>query len=674
MGDEFLDTFFASYSDVYASQKQRVSTVEVRKHLKELPLTDRLGHRNIEKIREKKSKKKKSIKSKEVNNENIDFYTDSHQFQVTKPTQLKASTQELNYTGLSTSLPVAYNEFASNAIQKDGNFLNEIKSKINNDNTYESNIQILSTLGSGKSKRKIQLDKRINYKTIIDQVNEDFHKWHTLEQRYLEHIHSLCVKLTIINPSTDDIEAAHKNQLLLLLVATRRIHYKIVETYQQSIQILQSPRLDDPSKDLQEYMHNAVSSLLHIFDFLDVEPILALTGIDSFKCNPFIVSQVGNHKLHPALVMGNDEHLYMEYFRVIHRLYINKQQHDNNSNENSYGLADNTDDQTHSAHIREGHKLTSLRVYDESINENGSDCSNEDLTSLMNSPFRNINLSTRLWWMRWKKNFGVSVKVSYHINRKKVFKLRKIFNAMQQYTWQSIRFNKLQKKYYTNLLYQVFFKWDEYRVWCRRYNAMFQRSRLRLQWNVFNILRNHSLESTQVRSFHRNQRNKRNQMVFDLLRYNFRYTSIYNKFGLRNRLRTGSSLSFWSKHLLQKTLKRWRLRCVVVNALDFVDDKIDRLRLKRAFELFARNTVSNYAKFQRLKGAATRLNASIIRIASNQVTQSKVRISTFLTKLTTIKKPVVEAPNINETKSSSPLKDDKRKLRILGAVHSSIKK
>jgi hypothetical protein len=116
------------------------------------------------------------------------------------------------------------------------------------------------------------------------------------------------------------------------------------------------------------------------------------------------------------------------------------------------------------------------------------------------------------------------------------------------------------------------------------------------------------------------------------------------------------------------------LRCVVVNALDFVDDKIDRLRLKRAFELFARNTVSNYAKFQRLKGAATRLNASIIRIASNQVTQSKVRISTFLTKLTTIKKPVVEAPNINETKSSSPLKDDKRKLRILGAVHSSIKK
>ena len=629
MGEEFLDTFYSSYSDIYATSKPRVSTVEVRRHLKELPSTDRLGIRNIEKINVKKNKKVKIAKTKVANNENIDFYADSHQFQVTKQIPLQASIQELNHIGVSTSLPTTYNEFASNAVQKDGTFLSEIKSKVDNNNTYESNIKILSTIGPGK--RKIQLDKRINYKTIIDQVNEDFHKWHTLEQRYLEHIHSLCTKITHISSSFDDSMIAHKNQLLLLLVATRKIHYKIVETYQQSAQILKSPRLNDSSKDLQEYMHHTVSSLLHIFDFLDVEPILSFTGMDSFKCNPFIVTNADNHNLHPVLVIANDEHLYMDYFRVIHYLHVNKQQIVQNNNYNRHeSTPDTTNKNVHhtpNLHLHEENKLTPLRIYEESINDNDSDCSNEDsITNLLSSPFRNINLSTRLWWMRWKKNYHISIKVSYHINRKKLYKVRKVFNAIQQFTWQSIQFHRLQKKYFTGTLYQTFYKWDQYRKWCRKYNALFQRSKHRLQSNVINGLRKNSMESTQVRSFYRKQRDKRNKLVFELLRYN----SIFNKFELRNRLRTGSALSFWNKHLMATILKQWKLRCDVVNALDFIDDKIDKLRLKKAFHKFARNTVSSYAKFQRLKHAANNLNASIMRMTSNQVTRSKEKISTSL--------------------------------------------
>lgn len=668
MGDEFLDTFYSSYSDVYTTDRPRVSTVEVRRHLKELPLTDRLRVRSNEKIRVQKNKKVKITKAKIVNNENIDFYNDSHQFQVTKQIPLQASVQELNHSGVSTSLPATYNEFASNAVQKDGNFLSEIKSKIDNNNTYASNIKILSTIGPGK--RKIQLDKRINYKTIIDQVNEDFHKWHTLEQRYLDHIHSLCTKITHVTTSFDDSMVAHKNQLLLLLVATRKIHYKIVETYQQSVQILKSPRLNDSSKDLQEYMQHTVSSLLHIFDFLDIEPILSFTGMDSFRCNPFIVTKADNHNLHPVLVMANDEHLYMDYFRVIHNLHEKKQrivQHnDHNRHEGAHNSANKSVHQTPNSDFHGENKLTPLRIYEESVNDNDSDCSNEDLvTNLLSSPFRNINLSTRLWWMRWKKNYHISTKISYHVDRKKLYKVRKVFNAMQQFTWQSIQYNRLQKKHYTATLYQTFNKWDQYRRWCRVYNALFKRSEHRVQSHVINALRINSMESTQVRSFYRKQRDKRNKLVFELLRYN----SIFNKFELRNRLRTGSALSFWNKHLLAITLKQWRFRCDVVNALDFVDDKIDKLRLKRAFHQFARNTVSSYARFQRLKHAANNLNASIMRMTSNQISRSKDKISTFLINLLSSKNCFTTAAKVT---NSSPVTDEKRKIRILGAMQSSI--
>jgi len=269
--------------------------------------------------------------------------------------------------------------------------------------------------------------------------------------------------------------------------------------------------------------------------------------------------------------------------------------------------------------------------------------------------------------MRWKKNYSVSVKVSYHINRKRVFKIRKIFNAMQQFTWKSLQFNRLQKKHHTDMLYDVFSKWDKYRRWCRKYNTLFNRSKSRLQMNVINILRTNSMKSTQVRSFYRSQRDKRTRMVFDLLRYN----SICNKFELRNRLRTGYTTSFWSKHLLRLTLKRWRLRCVVVNALDFIDDKMDNLLLRKAFRVFARNTVSNYAKFQRLKQNAVRLNASVMRVTSDQVARSKRKLSTFLINLVHRER----RPSVDTNGQDVRIKpDDKRKLRILGAVQSSIKK
>lgn len=423
---------------------------------------------------------------------------------------------------------------------------------------------------------------------LINGFADDFRKWCEIRIKYVKQIKNLCQVVSESSGSNDVVIYSGftvncdsiRPQFLILVAALRKINCKLVQVFQQTITMLDNSKYNkyDITKHLLRQIelylyHDVIPSL----NWLQRQPYLGWMGVSTAVNNPFLLPVSADGSLTDSNTTSTPKELALTDIdraaaELFNKVLINIFKFNKGADLAAAASAPIGD----SAAAEGSHKIIPT------INTSVAAPSREkkELVSFVQK-----NLAAGLWWMRWRRSYRISSRITTFLRNKQQQFARRVFNELQTYCWKCVRFRSLQLNYFRSLKSLVLHGWKQYCRWVRKFKAVLARSNRKIKRLYLYAMYDFSQLFHECRDYKRKYFFKIKREVFN----NFKTIVVLNKFSQKRRLKTKSHLSFQQMFLRKAYFCVWFNNASVLRSYGALDALVLRVFLRSAFSKLREN-------------------------------------------------------------------------------------
>lgn len=429
-------------------------------------------------------------------------------------------------------------------------------------------------------------------------------EWLDLRDNYMRQVHICAAKIIAATKEGDThlLGASTKQHFALLLNAQRKVTLRILQEYDYQMGVymadVENDSVQKTLRSLEEYLVDVPNCL----DYINKEPFLSWLGLET-TMNPLLTIhrldgapalhsnvQGAATRVHPVLEMNEDEmDQSLDLSALLWRIYKAEQLRPKRPFRSKGATAKTIEDWSDSDSEEgeaSGGETSVVLLYRDETDDDRIKLLIKQTDKTMHNTFLSrerkvfqlglapLKTYWKMWRQAYKNNWKVSTANCVRGNRN----LRICFDKFVHNVWQSQKFRSLQQNYHRRIAVITFGAWNEYRLWCKRFQNLFKRSTKHILRYRFDVLKLFVYECHDVRTFRRKSKGRIYRAVFQAFLSNARLS----KFELKKRLERRSTISFQDRFICQRSFAQWKARNRVIAKLDDLHDFVDRIELKQA--------------------------------------------------------------------------------------------
>jgi len=438
--------------------------------------------------------------------------------------------------------------------------------------------------------------------SVKQQAVSKMPEWLDLRDNYMRQMR-ICASKIITSAKEGDVQflnASTKQHFTLLLIALRKVTIRILQEYEYQMGVYVSDIENDTARETLRSLEEYLTEVPNCLDFINQEPFLSWLGLETtlnplltvhrLDGSPALLSNLHGAatRLHPLLEMNEDDIDHsLDMSALMWRIFKAEQARPKRPFRSKKGSKESVQNSASDSEEDEHEEAFVALLYrDEADDDRIKLLIKQADKAVHNALYMSRERKTfqlglaplKSYWKMWRQAYKNNWKVSTAVRVRGDRNLRICFDKLVHNVWQSTKFRSLQQNYHRRIAVITFGAWNEYRLWCKRFQSLFKRSTKHILRYRMEVLKKFVQECNEVRTYRRKSKARVYRVVFEAFTNNAKLS----KFELKKRLERRATISFQDRFICQRMFVRWKARNSMIAKLDDLHDFVDRIDMKQA--------------------------------------------------------------------------------------------